>query len=256
MQGFITIVWFALGACVGSFINVIIYRLPRHISFVRWGERSICPFCKKQLIAKDLIPIVSFLLLHGKCRHCKRHISWQYILVEMLFGFAFAFSFFSFGWSYDFVAALAIIFFVVPLVIIDARHKVVPDALSIPFIVVAAILSFLSGSAWYVPLVGAGIGGGFFLLQWFLSRGKWIGSGDIRIGFAMGFLLGWQLLLVALALAYFTGTLVAIIALATRKKKLQSMIAFGPYLLLAMVVAFFWGAKIIDWYLSIYIYPI
>ncbi len=256
MEVFFVVVFFLFGATIGSFLNVVILRLPKRMKFFSFGARSKCPVCKRKLEPRDLIPIVSFLALHGRCRHCKKHISRQYIIVETLTAIAFAGLYLAYGLQWQLLFAIAVLSFTIPLFVIDARHKIIPDSLSIPFIVVCLIVGLLSHVLWYEILIGGAVGTLFFLLQWLISRGKWIGSGDIRLGAAMGFLLGWKYLLVALALAYFSGTIVGITALLLKHKKLKSTIAFGPYLLAGMLVAFFWGAQILHWYLAIYIYPV
>ena len=252
MQALEIVIMFIFGASIGSFLNVVIYRLPRKLPFLRFGERSHCPFCKKTLEPKDLIPIVSFLFLGGKCRHCKKHISAQYILIESITGLFFVAIFLYSGWTWQLLAQFAVVSFAIPLIVIDARHKIVPDVLSLPFIVVALVVGLLlHPHDWISILLGGVIGAGFFFAQWFVSKGRWIGSGDIRLGAAMGFLLGWEHLLLALTLAYLSGTVVAIIALLFRLTKLKSTIAFGPYLLVATIVAFFFAQPIIDWYLDL-----
>ncbi|MFA5030693.1 MAG: prepilin peptidase, partial [Patescibacteria group bacterium] len=136
MQATLIIVFALLGTSIGSFLNVVIYRLPRRKPFWRFGQRSYCPNCKTTLEPKDLVPILSFVILRGKCRHCKKHISWQYIIVESVTALAFAVCAGVFGLSLELLYALVLISFAIPLCVIDARHKVIPDALSIPFIVV------------------------------------------------------------------------------------------------------------------------
>jgi len=252
MQAILIIIFALLGASIGSFLNVVIYRLPRHKPFMRFGERSYCPNCKKKLETRDLIPILSFVVLRGKCRHCKKHISWQYILVETLTAVLFGISAGVFGLSWHLLFALVLIGFAIPIIIIDARHKVIPDALSVPLIIVAFVIGELSGLAWYEPLVGAGVGIAFFGAQWLLSKGKWVGSGDIRIGAAMGALLGWKYVFAALIVSYLLGTIYSLIVLIAKKKKLGSTIAFGPFLVLGMLVIYFWGPDIVNWYFNTY----
>jgi len=252
MQATLIIVFALLGTSIGSFLNVVIYRLPRRKPFWRWGERSYCPNCKKTLQPKDLIPILSFVILRGKCRHCKKHISWQYIIVEVLTAAAFGVSASVFGLSLELLYALVLLSFAIPLFVIDGRHKVIPDALSIPFIVVALVIGLLSGLEWYSPFAGAAIGAGFFALQWFLSKGKWVGSGDIRVGAAMGALLGWKYVFAALVVSYLLGTVYSIFLMIVQKKKLGSTIAFGPFLVLGMLIVYFWGPEIVDWYFNAY----
>lgn len=251
MKGILYIFFFLVGASIGSFLNVVIYRLPRKKPFFAFGERSYCPYCKKTLKVADLVPIFSFLFLRGKCRHCKKHISWQYIIIESIVGLIFAASFWAFGASLEFVYAIVLFSFAVPIIVIDARHKVIPDALSIPLIVVTAVIGFLTLS-WQSVLIGGALGGTFFFLQWFLSKGRWVGSGDIRIGFVMGLLLGWEMFLASIVVSYLLGTVVSLVLLATRKKKLSSTVAFGPFLLIGMLIIYFWGQPLIDWYFTTY----
>lgn len=252
MQATLIIVFALLGTSIGSFLNVVIYRLPRRKPFWRWGERSYCPNCKKTLQPKDLIPILSFVILRGKCRHCKKHISWQYIIVEVFTAVAFGVSASVFGLSLELLYALVLLSLAIPLFVIDGRHKVIPDALSIPFIVLALAIGLFSGLEWYSPFLGAAIGASFFALQWFVSKGKWIGSGDIRVGAAMGALLGWKYVFAALVVSYLLGTVYSIVLMIVQKKKLGSTIAFGPFLVLGMLIVYFWGAQIVDWYFNAY----
>lgn len=256
MQAFFVVIFFLLGAVIGSFLNVVVYRLPKRIKFLTFGSRSKCPMCKRKLEERDLIPIVSYLILRGRCRHCKKKISRQYIVIEAVTAILFAGLFMVYGLDIMLLYALVMVSFTIPLFVIDAKHKIIPDAVSLPFIAASLIIGFLVVPTWYEVLIGGAVGTLFFLLQWVASRGRWIGSGDIRLGAAMGLLLGWKQLLVALAIAYFSGTLVGLTALLSRHKKLKSTIAFGPYLLAGTLIAYFWGAQILEWYLDIYIYPI
>ncbi|NQT50053.1 prepilin peptidase [Candidatus Kuenenbacteria bacterium] len=252
---------FVIGLCIGSFLNVVICRLPEKESIVK--SRSNCPHCKENLKAQDLIPLLSFLILKGKCRQCKKKISWQYPLVE----FATAALFVFLAWHYNLAGNLANPFFyrdlifVVGLVVIfttDLRFYLILDAVSLPLAVFAFIINFflLSNSTNYleiaINLIIAGIiGAGFFWIQYYFSKGKWVGGGDIRLGMAMGFILGWPNVLVALLMAYIGGAIISLILLATKVKKMKSQVPFGVFLTAATFIVLIWGNQILDWYLSL-----
>lgn len=240
---------FIFGLIIGSFLNALIWRIYVRRSVVK--GRSICPECKHVLVAKDLVPLLSFMWQQGRCRYCHERISWQYPLVELSVAVVFAALVGTFGLSwvsawYALVVCLLLIIFV-----LDLRYSIIPDSVSLPLLVVGALSIWTVGLPWTDMLIGVAVGAGFFLLQWVVSKGKWIGDGDIRLGAAMGALLGWKLLLVALFLAYVVGALVGVVLLARRKKTMDSKIPFGTFLAAATLVCLFWGQQVVDWYVSL-----
>lgn len=257
MVGFY-ILMFIVGAGVGSFLNVIILRLPDKISV--WKGRSQCPRCKAILRPKELVPLLSFLILRGRCHHCHKRISGQYPLVEFITAGLFVF----FAWQLADAAWLNPIFyrnliFVCALVVIfftDLRFYLILDAVVLPLMVVALAFNlFLGAEAWLNTLWGlllaAAIAGLFFALQHWWSKGQWLGSGDIRLGILMGLMLGWPGVLVALVLAYVLGAVGSMGLILIKRKTLQDHIPLGVFLTLATLITLVWGEPILRWYLNL-----
>ena len=228
---------FILGLAVGSFLNCVIYRLETGGSFLR--GRSFCPHCKHLLGWPDLIPVLSFLILKGRCRYCHKKISFQYPLVEIATGLLFLLIFnFQFSIFNYLIAPFLVIIFVY-----DLKHFIIPDEVIYPAIAIAAICNF---SAWPSALGAAAFFGAIVLI----SRGKWMGVGDIKLGFLMGLILGWPNILVALFLAFLIGAIIGVGVIISGKKTLKSEVPFGPFLVTGTIISLFWGQKIINWYLN------
>jgi len=246
------IVWpvliFVLGLAIGSFLNVVIFRLAKGKSFLK--GRSYCPKCKHQLGAKDLIPLFSFIFQKSRCRYCKKKISSLYPLVELAAGLTFLLVYFNFGLSLKSLVYIIYSCFLIIIFVYDLRHHLILDKVTIPAIIIAFLASFFLKVSFFSILFGAIIGGGFFFIQFAASRGKWIGGGDIRLGVLMGLILGWEKLIVALVIAYLSGALVALMFLITKKKGLKSKLPFGTFLSLGTFVTLLYGSQMIDWYLS------
>jgi len=272
MTLFVATLIFILGSAVGSFLSVIIYRLQTKKKGIIFS-RSFCPSCKKKLKWKHLIPIFSWIFLRGKCAYCGKQISSHYLVMEFLTGLLFLAAFlnwnflevipstidpnllnYSINWHnlelvvfyfIEFSLLLAIFFY-------DLMHKEIPDKLSLPAIGIAIAGGLVFGTPSPLSML---IGGGgimlFFALQFFLSKGKWIGGGDLRLGALMGILLGWEKGLLALILAYLVGAVISI-ALLTRKKVTgKTTIPFGPFLITGTLIALFYGSEIITWYFNL-----
>lgn len=242
------------GLAVGSYLNVVIGKL-------RSGEkgnrkRSRCPDCHKVLRPSELIPVVSFLVLKRKCAGCKKPISWQYPLVELVVAMLLIVAFYVHGgtggvlgqnWLFFlrdtlFIAGLVIIF------VIDYKDMLVYDSVTIPMTVIAFVLNLILGMSWLNLLLGMLVGAGFFLLQYVISKGAWIGGGDIRIGAMIGAMVGFPGVVAALLFAYIIGALVAVSLLATKKMTWKSQLAFGTFLTVATVIVLFFGDWIWGWY--------
>ena len=252
---------FVLGAVFGSFGNVLIYRLPEGKSI---GGRSRCPHCKRALGIIDLVPVLSFVVLGARCRTCRKNISWQYPLVEFVSGLLFLWTLhreftsmeaFSGYWFLQ-AALLALCLWLLLLIaIVDCRTGMIPDALNIPFVLLAFLYSVLwwHVGIWFFPVFvtlvfqGALIGGGFFAVQWLVSRGRWVGSGDVILGTGIGFLLTDPLLVIlALGVSYILGAVVASVLLLMGKVTRKSHLPFGPYLVAGTFVTLFWGEQILE----------
>jgi prepilin signal peptidase PulO-like enzyme (type II secretory pathway) len=244
-----SLIFFIFGTIIGSFLNVVIFRLNIRKSFL--GGRSFCPKCKKEIAWFDNVPILSFILLAGACRQCKKKISWQYPAVELAAGVIFMLIYRQFGLSYETLAYLVFSGFLIVIFVYDLKYLLILDKVSVPAIITALILNIMLGRVLGDLLLGALIGAGFFAAQYFFSRGKWVGDGDIRLGALMGLMLGWKLLLVALFLAYIIGAAYGLAAIALNKKKMGSQVPFGPFLTLATLIALLYGPGILNWYLNL-----
>ncbi len=249
-----------MGLIVGSFCNVCIHRIPQGENIVIPGSR--CPKCRTPIRAYDNIPLLSFLALKGQCRSCGYRISWQYPVVELLAGLLFALAVLQFGLTWHtgilwaFLAALVIVTF------IDLEHQIVPDVITLPGIAIGLTWSVLTallspGSrgtllAFSPPapldaLLGTLVGGGILYLVAVLSRGG-MGGGDIKLTAMVGAFLGWRAALLTIFLGTLSGSVIALLLLASGKKGRKDPMPFGPFLVLGAVLALFWGDAIIASY--------
>ena len=264
MLFYITI--FIFGLCIGSFLNCLIYRLETGRSFVK--GRSFCPKCKHKLGFWDLIPIISFLMLKRKCRYCKNKISLQYPIVEIATGLLlilnFKFLIFDQFLIFNFKTLLFIVYLLIInclLIIVfiyDLKHYIIPDkiiylaiGLALIFNGSAALTALSSLKGFQFSILSAFIAGGFFFLIWLISQGKWMGFGDVKLGFFMGLFLGWPNILTALFLAFVIGSLAGLALISVGRKKFKSEVPFGPFLIIGTFLALFWGREILGWYLGL-----
>lgn len=255
----LTVWWFLFGLVCGSFANAVIWRLKVGRSVAH--GRSICPNCKHQLNASDLVPVVSWIVLKGRCRYCAKPISPQYPIVELITGalFGFAWLFFTpvtpVQWL-DFLFWLYLIVILVILAVYDLRWMILPDKVLIPAIVIAVarlpILLLLGQPISVVrgPLIAAVLTGGVFYLLAAVSRGKWMGGGDIKLVFLLGLSLGIQKTILALFLATGAASVIGLALMATKRMK-SHYIAFGPFLAAAAIASLFFGDYLIAVYASL-----
>ncbi len=247
--------YFFLGLAFGSFANVVIMRLHSGEKGIFSG-RSHCASCKHSLSVWDLIPLFSWLLLRGKCRYCKESISIQYPFVELLMGAMFVSAYVAAAYLAPqnpfYEVWLLIIFFAFTILFIyDFLYMELPDEISLPTIVILFGFNFFAFTpTWQDALLGAAIPTLFFGIQYLVSRGKWIGEGDFRLGILMGLILGWKLTIVALFLGYILGAVVGAYVLISKTKKMSSQLPFGPFLILGTVIALFFGNNVMNWYLG------
>lgn len=243
------ILLFIFGLIFGSFLNSLIYRFYHNISM--WG-RSFCPNCKCELKIVDLIPLFSFIILKCKCRYCLQKISYQYFLIELTTGLLFALAFIQHPIADLFL--MRNLFFIVVLIFIfvfDLKYYLILDRVIWPTLIVALIINlFLSFEIWSLVL-GFFIGAGFFGIQYLISKGKWLGFGDVKFGALLGVMFGWQLMLLVVAIAYVLGGLTAIILLLSKKKKFGEVLPMGTFLAISAVIALFFGQQILFFYLNL-----
>ncbi|MFB6181438.1 MAG: A24 family peptidase [Candidatus Magasanikbacteria bacterium] len=247
---------FVLGAGFGSFLNVLVYRSKKEISLLE--PSSFCPNCEEKIRWYDNIPILSFLLLGGKCRNCKEEISWQYFLVELWLALVFLFIWRFHGLDSGVIIILRDWFTVFVLTFIftyDLRYQQILDRVTIPAILIIFFVNAFFGWVGATAMIlGAAVAGGFFLLQFVVSRGRWIGGGDIRLGVLMGVILGWPEVLLALFLAYVIGAVISIILLIFKDKSFTSKTPFGVYLSIGTFIALFFYDEILNWYLNLVLF--
>jgi prepilin signal peptidase PulO-like enzyme (type II secretory pathway) len=254
LQAFI----FAFGAVIGSFVNAVLWRLRTGESFVT--GRSYCPHCRHALSALDLIPALSYLLLKGKCRYCRKGIHPQYLIVELVMGVLFLLAArgqgFGFGGPLPFMRVLfawAVIAVMVIVFVYDLRYMLILRKVTLPSTVLAVLAGLALGKGVWGLVAAMAVGAGFFYAQFLLSKGRWIGGGDIDLGLLMGAILGWPGIVVALMIAYVSGAFFGLALLATGRKTWQSQIPFGTFLSAATVVTLLWGDGIVRWYFGMLI---
>lgn len=241
-------VLFLLGLCVGSFLNVVIARLPEGRSIVSPG--SACPRCGNPIQWFDNLPLVSYALLRGRCRHCGEPISVRYPLVELVTGLLYVLAVWEKGLTLDLVPALLVLTALVAITAIDLDRQLIPDAISLPGIVVGFVSSvFIGQPRWLDSLLGILVGGGIFFVIIVASRGG-MGGGDMKLGAMLGAFLGWKAVLVAILIAVLTGGVIAVALLLMGQRGRKDALAFGPYLALGGAISLFWGPALLEWYLG------
>ncbi len=240
----------AFGGVVGSFLNVCIYRLPRHASIV-WPA-SACPQCGRSLSWYENIPILSFLALRGRCRTCANMISWQYPIVEALTAVMFAAAWWYYGPGVLLASRLVFGCALIVLFAIDLEHHLLPNVITVPGIVVGFAFSFFTEPGWQASLVGIIVGGGVLFLiaeaYYRVRREEGLGMGDVKMLAMIGAFLGWKQTLVALMLASVGGSVIGLLLIATRRGDMKYALPFGTFLALGAAGAAAIGPALIDWY--------
>jgi leader peptidase (prepilin peptidase)/N-methyltransferase len=246
---------FCLGAAVGSFLNVCIYRLPRRESIVH--PRSFCPYCKHKIIWYDNIPFLSYIILKRRCRYCKRIISFRYFLVELIAASLFLFLFIQFGLSVFFWIYVMLFSSLIVVSFIDIDIQEIPDEISLSGILIGLIVSFIfpqlqlrvsHQSALLYSFLGVLVGGGSIYITGLIGNAIFkkesMGGGDVKLMAMIGAFIGWKLALLTFFVAPFLGTAVGIVL---KIKEGRSLIPYGPFLSLAALIAICWGQAIIAW---------
>ena len=235
---------FCFGLAVGSFANVCIHRLPRKESVVVPG--SHCPACSAAVRPLDNIPVISYIVLGGKCRDCATRISPIYSVIETATAVILLAGFFKFGLSFDFMVYAAVAPALVIITAIDIEHQIIPDVITLPGIALGlAVGTYTIGYA--DSLLGFFVGGGLFYLLAVLSNGG-MGGGDIKYISAAGALLGWQKVLLVIFIGALLGSVVGVFQIAVQKKTRKSLIPFGPFLATSTLITLFYGNSLIRLY--------
>jgi leader peptidase (prepilin peptidase)/N-methyltransferase len=250
-----------LGLAVGSFLNVCIYRIPRDGMSVHSPRRSFCPKCSETINAYDNIPVLSYLVLGGKCRHCKAKISVIYPLVELATAGLFLVIFYRFGLTLEFLLGLIFVTLLIPISVIDAQHYIIPNVLIgtgliLGFVIVCGI-AYQRVDVWYLltRLIGAVAGG---MALWLIAvvgsailRKKAMGGGDIKLMALNGLFLGaWPQLVMVIAFSALSGAIVGSALILSGRKSRQSPIPYGPFLAGAAVLVLLWGDELWRIYLQ------
>ena len=245
---------FIFGLCIGSFLNVCIYRLPISKSIVK--PRSMCFNCGSSIAAYDNIPLISYLWLKGHCRHCQTKISLRYPMVEFLSGLIALGTYLKFGLNiealiyYLFSTALVVVTF------IDLDHRIIPDIITLPGIPICFLASFALPSIRYLDsLLGILVGGGsLFLVAWtysMITKKEGMGGGDIKLLAMMGAIIGWKGVLFTIFVASLVGTLAGFAVILKSRKGLKLAVPFGPFLSIGCMTYIFFGSPLIYWYFNL-----
>ncbi len=238
------ILLFTLGLIFGSFITAFTWRYPRGISIAK--GRSMCPVCRHKISWYDNIPLLSFIILGGRCRSCKKPISVRYPLIELSVGFGFIFIFFNFYPDYlTMIYYLITYCILVCIFVIDLENQVIPDFFVFLGIAIWFLYSIITGSqAIFSNLLAGFVCSIFLLIIYLVTRGRGMGLGDVKFALLGGVTAGLGLAVPWLLLAFLTGGLTGSILILVRKAKLKSKIAFGPFLVLALLIVLLWSEKI------------
>jgi leader peptidase (prepilin peptidase) / N-methyltransferase len=251
---FAAVLFALLGLCVGSFLNVCIYRLPRRQSLM-WPA-SHCTACNRALSWYENLPVVGWLALRGRCRTCRTPISVVYPLVEVVTMAVFVAGYLLYGLTPLLAARLLFACAMIVLFMIDLEHQILPNAITLPGAVVGLVLSVFLGPGWLSSLIGviAGAGVLFAIMEGYArARGiEGLGMGDVKMLAMIGAFLGWPLMLLTLVLASFAGSCVGIALMLARRAGARTKLPFGTFLAAGALVAAVAGNEILAWYLAFY----
>ena len=244
---------FILGLIVGSFSNVCIYRIPKNESII--FPASHCPKCRSKIKPVDNIPLLSFILLKGRCRNCKSKISIQYPIVELLTGLTYLIIYLIYGLNIQTLVYIILSSALVIIAFIDLNEQIVPDIISLPGIVIGFILSFFVPYISFInSALGVLVGGGIILIIGLagsvIFKKEAMGGGDVKLAAMIGAFLGWRYIIISLFLGFFLGALAGIILILSKIKSREDTVPFGPFIVLGSFITLFWGEKIISWYLG------
>lgn len=267
----IVVTLLVFGLCLGSFVNALVWRIheqdkkaskshKKELSVLK--GRSMCPYCHHELAARDLIPVLSWISLRGRCRYCKKPISIQYPLVEVIVGIFFVGSYFFWPAPLEgtqwlsFSLWLLILTGLMALLVYDWRWYLLPNRIMYPLSYLAALFALVRIIMAASPLheavntvLAVVVGGGIFYVIFQLSSGKWIGGGDVKLGWMLGLIVGSPARsFLMIFLASILGTIISLPLLAVNKMKRNSLMPFGPLLIAAAIIVQFFGNDIIEWY--------
>jgi len=252
--GIENILIFILGLIAGSFNNVCIYRIPRDESIIY--PASHCPKCRTTILPKDNIPLLSYILLKGRCRNCKSKISIQYPVVEFLTGSIYLIIYLIYGLSIQSLIYIILLPALIIIAFIDLNEQIVPDVISLPGIVIGFIISFFVPYILFInSALGIVVGGGIILVIGLagsvIFKKEAMGGGDVKLAAMIGAFLGWRYIIISLFFGFFLGALAGIFLILSKIKSKEDTVPFGPFIVLGSIISLLWGEKIITWYLGI-----
>jgi leader peptidase (prepilin peptidase)/N-methyltransferase len=241
------------GAVVGSFLNVCIYRLPLHKSIMWPG--SACPHCGRTLSWFENVPVVGYVALAGRCRTCRARIGVQYPIVEALTAAMFGLAWWYYGPGMLLVSRLTLGCALIVLFAIDLEHHLLPNAITLPGIVVGFLFSLFADPGWIASLIGIAVGGGvlFAIAEAYyrVRHEEGLGMGDVKMLAMVGAFIGWKLTLLTLMMASFSGTLIGLALIVSKRGGMKYALPFGTFLALGAAVSATVGSSILDWYLGL-----
>jgi leader peptidase (prepilin peptidase)/N-methyltransferase len=247
----IDLMLFGFGAMIGSFLNVCIYRLPRHESVML--PASHCPHCRRRIRPWENIPILSFLLLRGRCAGCRQRISWRYPVVELMAGMLLVLLFHWYGWRWTFARHAMLLLLLIPITFIDLQHRLILNKITYPGMLIGLLLSLLeSPQQFWQPVTGLVAGGGALLLIGWAGQKVFkqesMGGGDVKLAAMIGAYLGAPRTLAVLFLAFVIAAVISLVGMALGKLHRRSTIPFGPFIALATVTFISFGDQIVSFY--------
>lgn len=246
---------FYFGAIIGSFLNVCIYRIPKECSLI--SPNSFCPNCKKPIKWLDNIPLISYIVLRGKCRSCKEKISIKYLIVELISAILFILLYKRFGISLEFLSNIILFSFLIVIAFIDLEHQLIFDITSFPLVAIGLIFSLILPERNIInSLIGMLVGSISLLIVGYLSiiffKKEGMGLGDVKLAAGIGTFLGWKGVLLTLISSFFLGAIIGGILILLQKKKWGGYIPFGPFIALSNILVVLWSNEIINLVLPIF----
>ncbi len=241
-------IFFICGLAIGSFLEVVIYRVPRKISIIKPG--SYCPSCNGKIAFYDNIPLISYLILKGRCRNCKVRISYKTFIIEILTGLLFVLNYFFFGLSIQTIIGIIFCSVLIAVSFIDIDLRIIPNVIVIPFTIVGLALNiYLNPIKWWMPLAFSA-GAFIFMLLINLIYPKGMGMGDVKLSLMVGAFLV-KGVIAGLFIGFLVGAIFGI-AVIIKKRKMRQTIPFGPFISIGSITALFWGDNILKWYTSFF----
>ncbi|OZU89726.1 prepilin peptidase [Virgibacillus indicus] len=248
MNTILTLLFFLLGLIFGSFFNVVGLRLPKNIPFA--NDRSICPHCKQQLAWYENIPLVSFVIQTGKCRHCSEKVSYIYPAIELFTGILFALSYSKIGINLELITALLLVSMLMIILVSDIKYMLIPNKVLLfflPLFIITRIIQPLN--PWWSSILGAITGFVLLAIIILVSRGG-MGAGDMKLFGVLGIVLGIDKVLLAFFLSCMIGAIIGMLLLLFKIIDRKQPVPFGPYIVLATIITYFYGDTLINWYFN------